>query len=98
MNKVLINFPNTGEDYIYKEIVSNWNKTNIRVISETVFFNVGDICLSMKKVDFDSLWQNDVNVLRTILIVIKTFRNNEIIKDIYNILLDNFNKVSKSKY
>lgn len=41
---------------------------------------------------------NDVNVLRTILIVIKTFRNNEIIKDIYNILLDNFNKVSKSKY
>lgn len=55
MNKVLITFPNTGEDSIDREIVSNWNKTNIRVISETVFFNVGDICLSMKKVDFDSL-------------------------------------------
>lgn len=55
MNKVLVTFPNTGEDYIDKNIVSNWVKTNIKVIGDMVFFNVDGMCLSMKKTDFDNL-------------------------------------------
>jgi hypothetical protein len=55
MNKVLVTFPNTGEDYIDKNIASNWVKTNIKVISDMVFFNVDGMCLSMKKLDYESL-------------------------------------------
>ena len=56
MKKVIVTFPNVGEDLIDVNIVKSWKPSGLTVIGSTVFFNVDNLHLSMKEEDYKEIF------------------------------------------
>lgn len=67
MRKIIVSFPNIGEDLIDVEIVKTWKPKDIKYIGEKVFFIEGDTTLSINKTDFEEIFnKNNMGVIKSI--------------------------------
>jgi hypothetical protein len=61
-DKVIVNMPNDYGLFFDVETVKKWVPKKINVIGEDVFFFCDDLCLSMKTLEFNRIFNYDARI------------------------------------